>query len=177
MVIQAYREHWAADFSKIKEVIKQALGGIDVEIEHIGSTSIRDLAAKPIIDIDISYTPNVKFEQIRQGLERLAYVHRGDQGIVNRDVFKRQEGKKKHEILDTIKHHLYVCPSHSEELQRHLAFRNYLKEHPTERKEYEKLKYEIAELADQDRKAYAQIKEIKAKAFIESILVKAQRLK
>ena len=174
MLIHSYQENWANDFNEIKEVIIEALEDIEITIEHIGSTAIRNLAAKPIIDIDIVQNKNVSFEDIKKGLEKLGYFHNGDLGIKGREVFKRNNLKEKHFTLDFINHHLYVCQIECDELQRHLTFRNYLIENEKERKEYEKIKYKIAEIAKQDRKAYAELKEIMAKEFVESVLKKAK---
>jgi GrpB-like predicted nucleotidyltransferase (UPF0157 family) len=176
MLIQQYQERWVNDFNNIKKAIQEALSGIAIDIEHIGSTAIANLAAKPIIDIDIVYKKDNDFIYLKNELEKLGYHHNGNQGIKDREVFKRRESSEKHAVLDFIPHHLYVCPAQSEELQRHLAFRNYLNTHERERKEYERIKYKIAEEANQDKKAYATLKENKAKAFIESILKKSMSL-
>ena len=173
MLIQEYRESWIEDFKAIKSVINDALMNLNISIEHIGSTAVPKLAAKPIIDIDIVYGNDVAFETIKRGLEKLGYYHNGNQGIINREVFKRKNWWSKHQILDKITHHLYVCPVDSEELQRHVAFRNYLIDNEAARTEYQKLKYEIAEAANQDKKQYATLKEVKARVFINSIIEKA----
>jgi GrpB-like predicted nucleotidyltransferase (UPF0157 family) len=170
MLIQKYQESWATDFNKIKEVIEEKLPNNDIKIEHIGSTSIKNLAAKPIIDIDIVYCKSDSFREIKLGLEKLGYFHNGNQGIIGREVFKREKLKGSHWILDSIKHHLYVCQVNSEELQRHLFFRDYLRENERERKEYEDLKYRIAEKTSQDKKEYANLKEVMAREFVESII-------
>lgn len=78
-------------------------------------------------------------------------------------------------ISDSISHHLYVCPEDSEEVQRHLLFRNYLRKDKTTRQKHQEIKIQIAKEANQDRKIYAQIKEVKAKTFIQSIIEKAQK--
>lgn len=173
MLIQAYKESWVEDFKVIKGVINDALTNINILIEHVGSTAVPQLAAKPIIDIDIIYEHNVPFEAIKKGLEKIGYYHNGNQGIVNREVFKRGIWATKHQILDVITHHLYVCPVGSEELQKHILFRNYLIANEAARNEYQKLKYEIAEAAGQDKKQYATLKEVKARAFINSIIKKS----
>jgi len=144
MLIQNYQSTWVNDFNSIKEVIKEALGDIEITIEHVGSTAIMNLAAQPIIDIDIVHDKNESFEIIKKRLERLDYYHNGDKGIEGREVFKRDKLNEKHSILDSIKHHLYVCQIQSEELHRHLAFRDYLIENENDREKYEKIKYEIA---------------------------------
>jgi GrpB-like predicted nucleotidyltransferase (UPF0157 family) len=172
MLIQAYKESWVEDFNTIKGIINDALMNFNISIEHIGSTAVPKLAAKPIIDIDVVYGSNTSFEEIKKGLEKIGYYHNGNQGIVNREVFKRRILTTKHQILDCITHHLYVCPADNEELKKHLVFRNYLIANETARNDYQKLKYEIAEAANQDKKQYATLKEVKARDFINSILEK-----
>ena len=175
MLIQKYQESWAMDFVKIKEVLVDNLPGNAIKIEHIGSTSIKNLAAKPIIDIDIAYNKSQSFREIKMGLEKIGYFHNGNQGIKGREVFKRGKQKEHHLILDSIKHHLYVCPIDSEEFQRHLIFRDYLRGNEKDRQEYENLKYQIAKKTDHDRKEYARLKEVMARDFVESILKKAKK--
>jgi GrpB-like predicted nucleotidyltransferase (UPF0157 family) len=174
MLIQEYQEKWAKDFKEIKEVINEALLNMNVAIEHIGSTSVPWLAAKPIIDIDVIYGPDVDFEDLKKALERLGYFYNGNQGIQEREVFKRQQLTQKHKVLDFIDHHLYVCPIHSKELNDHLLFRNFLIENEISRLEYEQIKLQIAKEANQDHKKYAQLKQIKAKSFIQSIIERAK---
>ncbi len=166
MLLQPHQIHWANNFAAISKVIRTALPGASITIEHIGSTAVKDLAAKPIIDIDLVFHSPAGFDSVKAGLESLGYYHNGDQGIKNREVFKRKETKEKHPILDTIHHHLYVCPAHSEELRRHLRFRDYLQANEEARRQYERIKYAIAEQANQDRKSYAKLKEEQASEII-----------
>jgi GrpB-like predicted nucleotidyltransferase (UPF0157 family) len=174
MLLLAHQESWAEDFRKIKKVLCISLKGLDVDVEHIGSTSINQIVAKPIIDIDIVFNPNVRFGEIERRLSELNYTHNGDQGIKDREAFKRIKSEEQHGVLDSISHHLYVCPSQSLELKRHLSLRDYLNENESARKEYERIKIQIAEEANQDRKVYAKLKETRAREFIESILKKAE---
>lgn len=176
MLIQEYQEKWLEDFKAIKSVIDDALMNLNISIEHVGSTAVPKLAAKPIIDIDIIYENNVSFETIKKGLQKIGYYHNGNQGIVNREVFKRENGETKHQILHGISHHLYVCPVDSEEFRRHILFRNHLIDNESARIEYQQLKYEIAAAANQDKKQYAALKEVKARTFINDILAKADQL-
>lgn len=165
MLISGYRLDWIYHFEKIKQKLAGHLAGLFVAIEHVGSTSVSGLAAKPIIDVDVVYNEIFGFEKIKNKLESLGYYHNGNQGINGREVFKRNANT--HDIvLDEIAHHLYVCKQDCPELQRHILFRDYLKKHERARIFYAKLKYEIAEEARQDNKSYAEIKELKAKAFI-----------
>lgn len=174
MLIHKYQKRWVNDFNSIKKVLESKLQHVAIEIEHIGSTSIHNLAAKPIIDIDIIYTELNSIPNILEGLENLGYYHNGDQGLVGRDVFKRNLKTEFYPILDLIKHHLYACHSSNEELQRHILFRDFLRQNENKRLEYENLKYSIAEKAGQDRKEYARLKEVMACDFIESVIELAQ---
>ncbi|NNF33776.1 MAG: GrpB family protein [Saprospiraceae bacterium] len=169
-LIQPYQNRWAEDFIKISMVIMSALAPLDIYIEHVGSTAVRGLAGKPIIDIDVAFHGEVNFDEINKRLIKIGYHHVGDQGIKGREVFKRDIKENQHPILDSISHHLYVCPSHSEELKRHLNFRDHLRENASSRMEYERLKLALADEAKQDKKKYAQLKESMAKEFIESLL-------
>lgn len=171
MLIQEYNPNWKNNFEAISKALNETLSNNIIAIEHIGSTSVPHLAAKPIIDIDIIYDRNTDFEAIKTRLESIGYFHNGNQGIENREVFKRNKITK-NEILDKISHHLYVCPNDSEELQRHILFRDYLRSDESARIQYQKLKYEIAEATNQDKKKYADLKEIRARTFVNDILEK-----
>jgi len=171
MLIEKYASDWVQGFQDLKLEISKALSGMQYEIEHVGSTSVPGLASKPIIDIDIIYNTALDFEKIKSGLVKTGYYHNGNQGIPDREVFKRR-GKGTSRILDTITHHLYVCPIKSKALERHLLFRDFLRNNESARLEYEALKYKLAEEAGQNKKVYADLKELKANAFIESIVEK-----
>jgi GrpB-like predicted nucleotidyltransferase (UPF0157 family) len=174
MLIVEHNPKWAFQFEKIKEKYLEALKNIDVQIEHIGGTSVPLLAAKNIIDIDIIFMKEADFESIKQRLEVIGYIHKGNQGIAGREVFKRN-GLENDEILDNIPHHLYLCKHESTELQRHILFRNYLKANETARNFYQNLKQSIALEANNDRKRYTEIKEIKAKSFIDFVIELAKK--
>ena len=74
------------------------------------------------------------------------------------------------EILDTIKHHLYVCPVDSKALERHILSRNFLRKNEWARLKYQQMKYDLAGKANQDRKTYATLKELYINDFIDSII-------
>lgn len=177
MLIQAYQESWVEDFHQIKKVLELTLVHLDISIEHVGSTSVPLLAAKPIIDIDIILGEQGTLEEVKNRLAPIGYYHNGDQGIPNREAFKRVEMTAPHSVLDSIAHHLYVCPKDSEELHRHILFRDYLRANEEARLQYQQLKYTIAAEAHQDRKQYAQLKEERARKFIYDIVEKAKSVK
>lgn len=174
MLLQEYKAGWIEDFTTIKKVLTTALLHLNVSIEHVGSTSVPALAAKPIIDIDIVFDTPAAFDEIKISLEKTGYYHNGNQGVPGREVFKRSKAAGAHKVLDAIAHHLYVCPADSEELQNHMLFRDYLIANEEARVQYQTLKYEIAEEAKQDRKKYAQLKEAKAREFVTTIIKKAK---
>lgn len=170
MLIQDYQAHWPQAFESIATVLRAVAGDHLSTIEHVGSTAVPSLAAKPIIDIDLVYPTNGDFEALKAALETSGYYHNGNQGISGREVFKRSPQAPPHSILDTIAHHLYACRADNKELRRHLAFRDHLRAHPEARDEYTRLKREIAAEAGEERKAYAGLKEVRARKFVESVL-------
>jgi GrpB-like predicted nucleotidyltransferase (UPF0157 family) len=171
MLIESYNTNWVKNFTDIKFEIDNALNGLVYSIEHVGSTSVPNLDSKPIIDIDIIYSNQVDFDKIKLRLEAIGYYHNGNQGIEDREVFKRN-GILTNEILDTVKHHLYVCSKDSKALERHILSRNFLRKNEWARLKYQQMKYEIAEKAGQDRKQYAALKESIVNDFIDAIIKK-----
>ncbi len=166
MLLSNYTTSWIDHFQRIKQVLDQALDGLEITIEHIGSTAVPGLAAKPIIDIDIVYKDPVDFQSIKTALEVIGYSHKGNQGIEDREVFKREEGEQ-HEVLDSLRHHLYVCSADSPALKRHLITRDYLRNNEWAKAEYQQLKYDLAEKAGQDQKSYAALKELHVNQLID----------
>ena len=75
-------------------------------------------------------------------------------------------------VLDTVKHHLYVCPTNSKALEDHLLFRNHLRTNDQARLDYQSMKCELAEKANQDQKRYAELKELTLTSYIDSIVEK-----
>jgi GrpB-like predicted nucleotidyltransferase (UPF0157 family) len=118
--------------------------------------------------------PGVNINEIIKRLQTLGYYHNGNQGIPQREVFKRDNSTRKHDVLDSITHHLYVCPRESEALKKHILFRDYLIANEKARKGYQELKYALEKEANYDRKKYAELKEAKATGFINHIVEKAE---
>ena len=169
MLIQEYNPNWAINFEKIEGILKHSLLNYILDIQHVGSTAVPNLAAKSIIDIDIIYGEDNDFDTIKTALEKLGYYHNGNQGIEEREVFKRS-GKQIDEILDKITHHLYVCKADCVELQRHILFRDYLRKDELTRRFYAKLKHEIAEETQNNKANYAVLKQLKVNPFIDYVI-------
>lgn len=140
VIVESYDPQWPGDFEHIRQELSQALGDLALAIHHIGSTSVPDLFAKPIIDIDVEIVSYAVFPRVVARLAEVGYSHEGDLGISKREAFC-YEGKS-----HLRKHHLYVCPSDSEELHRQITFRNYLRSHPEAVKAYGAIKEEAARL-------------------------------
>ena len=83
-----YDPAWPVRFEEIRGHLLSILSGQDVRVEHVGSTSVPGLAAKPIIDIDIVLKVGESFEAVKNALEANGYTHVGDLGINGREVFK-----------------------------------------------------------------------------------------
>ena len=152
VVVEPYNEAWKQDFIAIKDELSPALGDLALSIEHVGSTSVEGLSAKPIIDIDVVIEDRSKLDAVIQALASIGYTHEGDQGIPGREAFKF-EGKE-----HLRNHHLYVCDKNASELKRHLSFRDYLRAHPEAVKEYSRVKEEGAELFPYDIDKYIEHK-------------------
>ncbi|MGX8698982.1 MAG: GrpB family protein [bacterium] len=159
VVVLPYDEQWRQDFLKIKAELTNTLGQLTIGIEHVGSTSVQGLSAKPIIDIDVVIKDYTVLENVVSVLREIGYQHEGNLGIVGREAFK-YDGK---EHLQ--KHHLYVCPEDSPELKRHIAFRDYLRTHPDAVREYSHIKEEAAKQYPDDIERYIEYKS----PFIEKI--------
>lgn len=159
VVVLPYDEAWKKDFEEIKAELMAVLDGLVLSVEHVGSTSVPGLAAKPIIDIDVIIEDTDCFEKVKTALETIGYQHEGDLGIPGREAFK-YHGKE-----HLRKHHLYVCAKDSDELKRHLSFRDYLRTHPEAVKEYGRIKEEGARLYPNDIDSYIEYKA----PFIENI--------
>ena len=152
VVVEPYSEVWVSGFEKIKSELERALGELAISVEHVGSTSVKDLSAKPIIDIDIVIENYSVFPKVIDRLQSIGYQHEGDLGIKGREAFKYSD--KPH----LLQHHLYVCPKDSPELRRHITFRDYLRAHPEAAEKYGRVKEEAARLYPNNIDQYIEYK-------------------
>lgn len=148
VVVMPYDTAWKSAFEEIKKEIESAVGALIVGIEHVGSTSVEGLSAKPCIDIDVIIKDYSVFDSVVKKLETIGYIHEGDLGIKDREAFKYLS--KPH----LQQHHLYVCPQYSEELHRHITFREFLRGNPDAVKKYSLVKETAASLFPDDIDKY-----------------------
>ena len=130
-----YDPNWASAFEGLRALIADTLGEIAISIEHVGSTSVPGLAAKPVIDVDVVVAVGDLGRAI-QRLVFLGYAHLGDLGIPQREAFRPPKS--------SIAHHLYVCPVQSPALANHVAVRDYLRANPAAARGYGELKKRLA---------------------------------
>ena len=152
VIVVPYDKAWKSAFEEIKKEIERVIGDLIIGIEHVGSTSVEGLSAKPIIDIDVVIKDYSVFATVVQKLETIGYIREGDLGIKDREAFKYSN---KHHLQ---KHHLYVCPQYSEELHRHVTFRDYLKNNREAVKKYSLVKETAAILFPNEIEKYIDYK-------------------
>jgi GrpB-like predicted nucleotidyltransferase (UPF0157 family) len=163
LILEEYNPRWPELFDNLRLRMSTLLDGMPAAIEHIGSTAVPGLLAKPVIDIDLLLRAATDLPLVVSKLASLGYAHRGDLGITGREAFRAPP--------NDLPHHLYVCPPGSLEYKRHILFRDYLRSHLEEAKTYARLKRELARKFGDDRDAYTQGKS----SFVATILGRADK--
>ena len=151
VVVEKWNPQWKYEYEKIVASLGKDIIYNSIKIEHVGSTSVEGLSAKPVIDLDIVIEKN-KFAIIKELLNKKGYEHEGDLGIEGREAFS-YSGKE-----ELMTHHLYVCPKNSKELFKHITFRNFLENNPALAAEYSKVKEQAAVLYPDDIDKYMEFK-------------------
>ena len=149
--LEKYNSVWEDEFSKECKTIKELIGEYIINIEHVGSTSIKGLSAKPIIDIAIlleKLDDALKFSEV---LENHGYSFRHDNGekgeyFVNK---KYDDGRE---------YYIHIIEKGSVQYENFILFRNYLINHQEKIREYQSLKEKLAEKYATDRKQYTLFK-------------------
>ena len=151
VVVEKWNPQWKYEYEKIVASLGKDIIYNSIKIEHVRSTSVEGLSAKPVIDLDIVIEKD-KFAIIKELLNKKGYEHEGDLGIEGREAFS-YSGKE-----ELMTHHLYVCPKDSKELFKHITFRNFLKNNPDLAAEYSKVKEKAAVLYPDDIDKYIEFK-------------------
>jgi GrpB-like predicted nucleotidyltransferase (UPF0157 family) len=140
--------HWQSLFKAESQQLAVAFGDNAIAIHHIGSTAIETIYAKPIIDILIEVKDLNKVDDRNPEIESLGYIAIGEFGIVGRRFFRKDNN-------DGIRtHHIHTFEVGSPQIERHLAFRDYLKSHPAAAQQYSKLKQQLAQQYPIDIQGY-----------------------
>lgn len=146
VIVVDYDPAWPRVFEDLRDRIAPALAGTAKRIEHVGSTSVPGLAAKPIIDMVVVVASSADVPRAIERLAPLGYVHRGDLGIAGREAFARP--------AHLPAHHLYVCTDGILSLKNQLAVRDHLRRDPAAAEAYAGLKKHLAALHRTDIDGY-----------------------
>jgi GrpB-like predicted nucleotidyltransferase (UPF0157 family) len=172
-LIEPYNPNWQTAFEDIKQVIEVALHELNtqIEIQHIGSTSIQGMYAKPILDIDIILHEKSSLEQVTIKLTKIGYISRGEQGVAGRFAFRQKSEKVPltQPNKKWLSHHLYVCYADSLALKNHLLFRDALRNDKDLAQQYSEIKKSLTDNSKIIREDYSS----KKTDFIISVLTKA----
>lgn len=162
IIVAEYDPQWASMFETEANLIKEILQENLVEIHHIGSTAVEGLSAKPIIDIMPVVKSLETVDTVSSKFEEIGYEYLGEFGIKGRRYLRKGGDERTHQI------HIFA-EGDTNNINRHLAFRNYMRTHPKERAQYSALKKELAQKFPYDIDGYCDGKE----AFIKCIEAKA----
>ena len=161
----SYDPAWPDAFAREAARLREVLGDVLLGLEHIGSTAIPGLTAKPVIDI-LAIAPDVALLDTRsQDFEKLGYQVRGEFGIPGRRYFRKDDD------IGRRTHHVHAFSVGANEITRHLNFRDYLRAHPATADEYRALKESLAARCGDDRPCYSDgktdfIRDVEQKAAI-----------
>jgi GrpB-like predicted nucleotidyltransferase (UPF0157 family) len=143
-----YNEEWEGSYKREALRISHVLAPVLQAIHHVGSTSIPGVYAKPTIDILAEVNDLSAVDPLESSLSKLSYDARGDNGIPRRRYFVKKDGQGGHLV------HLHVFEADTEDVVRHLAFRDYLKTHDEDAAFYSTLKRELAQQFPDDSESY-----------------------
>lgn len=147
-IVIPHDPRWRCKFEEEAAIVAAALGSVATAIHHIGSTAISGIFAKPIIDMLIESSSLEAIDEKTASLESIGYEAKGEFGIPGRRYFRKDNdaGAREYQI--------HVFNAGSEDVLRHLAFRDYLLSNPSVAQEYSLLKREISKRFPSDIEAY-----------------------
>jgi GrpB-like predicted nucleotidyltransferase (UPF0157 family) len=136
---------WAEQFEEVADVLRTALADVtSARVEHVGSTSVPGLAAKPILDVDV-IVEAADAPAATAALESVGYVHRGDLGVTGREAFHAPGPPRRN---------VYVCTAGTANVRNHLAVRDVLRTHQDLREAYADVKRALADDPGMDIDTY-----------------------
>lgn len=148
--IVPYDSQWPELFTHIGSTLRHVLGALAVRIDHIGSTAVPLLAAKPILDVQISVQALEPVHVYKTPLEQAGYVFRADNPELTKRYFREAPGQRRT--------HIHVRRAGSWAEQFALLFRDYLRTHPEAAQHYATAKYQLAQHYRDDRHGYTDAK-------------------
>lgn len=163
IIIMDYNTDWSMEFEQEKEKLMKILSDKIISVEHIGSTSVIGLGAKPILDIAVAVSDLEVVNDFIDPLKQIGYKFVYHKEFPKRRFFRRGKWREG-------THHLHFYQFESEHWNNQILFRNYLRNNPDALKEYHQLKIELAEKYPFDRVSYTEAKA----PFIQNIIKKAK---
>lgn len=149
--IKPFNEQWFCQYEEEKERLIKIFGIEVLAIHHIGSTSVKGLKAKPIIDILVVVKEITRVDVFNDAMREIGYEAKGENGIPKRRYF--QKGG------DFRTHHVHIYQVGDVEIDRHLVFRDYLRMYPKIAEQYGNLKEKLAKQYLYEIAAYSKGKE------------------
>jgi len=166
VIVVEYDPVWPSLFEEEKARLLAVVGDHIEDIQHIGSTAVPGLGAKPIIDIQMSLRDLALVEKCVGPLESIGYEYLGEYGVPGRHFFHKPARKPFAERT----HHLQIVEKGGEEWRKVLLLRDCLRAHPEVAQQYHLLKRALASQFGTDRVGYTEAKT----AFVRSVLEKAE---
>lgn len=148
IVVLPHDPRWATEFAREASLVRESLGISVTDVHHIGSTSVPNIYAKPIIDILVETTDLNAIDSNTLKMTACGYEAMGEFGLPGRRYFRRDNAQG----IRT--HHVHVFEKGSDSVERHLAFRDYLIAHPEHAQLYSVMKRELAPLCANDMNKY-----------------------
>lgn len=142
-----YDSRWPERFAREADRLRAIFGAQVVAIHHIGSTAIPNVSAKPIIDVLVEVVSIEAIDAFNQEMIERGYLPKGEFGIPGRRFFIKGTEERRF-------HHVHVFQAGDPEMERHLAFRDYMIAHPDEAEAYTVLKRELAREFPHDAEGY-----------------------
>jgi GrpB-like predicted nucleotidyltransferase (UPF0157 family) len=144
--VTTYDPEWPHMFERIRSHVWPKVKHAAISLEHVGSTSVPGLRAKAVIDACLVVASRDDIPPVVMALTAIGYVHRGDLGVPDRDVFKPPDSLPKH--------HMYASPQGSLSVRNQMGLRDYLRARPEAAREYGELKASLAERFPEDIDSY-----------------------
>jgi GrpB-like predicted nucleotidyltransferase (UPF0157 family) len=164
IVVVEHDPAWAGWFEHLYDLVWPAVEQVAIRIDHVGSTSVEGLAAKPVIDMDVVVASESEIQPAIDGLGKIGYRWRGDLGVEGRQAFSASKDR------GLPRHHLYLVVENNKAHIDHWLLRDTLRADPEARRRYGDLKRRNVELARGDMDVY-----VAAKArFVAELLTKAR---
>lgn len=162
VILEKHNDKWAEMFQAEAKELRKIFGDLALSIEHVGSTSIPGIMAKPLVDIQVGLRQLSDFEKVRAKFEKEPYSVKPDPSPDEQLVRKGPEESRFFLI--------HICAVDSDRFKNTILFRDYMRSHPDKAREYEELKKTLAAKYPDNRPMYTASKN----DFIQAVLKEAR---